>query len=235
MHLSVKEVAKMLNVSEKTVYRMIRNETIPFYRVGGQWRFDRKHIKSWLADAGQFTVRTVSEALTGEEEESISLSEFIRRGGLYRGIRGKTKAEAIRASLEQIRQTVPQPDPRKLFDSIMEREQLCPTAIGNEIAMPHPRHFNRFTALSYIALCFLEQPIPFESLDRDRVDTLVFIFPRSERRFLRIQAKLLRLFKDEQLVSMLKGGSRGEILHLLSRKEAEIFGEEMDLLLKLDT
>ncbi len=234
MHLSVKDVAKMLNVSEKTVYRMIRNETIPFYRVGGQWRFDRRHIRSWLADAGQFTVKTVSEEPTGEDEETIAVSEFLRRGGIYRGIKGKTKAAAIRACLDQIGRTVLHLDTRRLFDSIMERERLCPTAIGNEIAMPHPRHFSRFTTLSYIALCFLEQPIPFESLDRDQVDTLVFIFPRSERRFLRIQAKLLRLLKDDQVLAMIKGGSRGEIHNLLSCKEEEIFGKEDEILSQLD-
>jgi nitrogen PTS system EIIA component len=234
MHLSVKDVAKMLNVSEKTVYRMIRNETIPFYRVGGQWRFDRRHIRSWLADAGQFTVKTVSDEPTSEDEETISISEFLRRGGIYRDIKGQTKSAAVRACLDQIGKTVPHLDTRKLFDSIMERERLCPTAIGNELAMPHPRHFSRFTTLSYIALCFLEQPIPFESLDKDHVDTLVFIFPRSERRFLRIQAKLLRLFKDDQVLAMLKGGSRGEIHALLSYKETEIFGKEEEMLEKLD-
>lgn len=234
MHLSVKDVAKMLNVSEKTVYRMIRNETIPFYRVGGQWRFDKRHIRSWLADAGQFTVRTVSAELTSEDEETISISEFIQRGGIYRGIKGHTKAAAIRACLDHIGKTVPHLDTRKLFDSIIERERLCPTAIGNELAMPHPRHFSRFTTLSYIALCFLEQPIPFESLDKDQIDTLIFIFPKSERRFLRIQAKLLRLLKDDQVLSMLKGGSRGEICHMLSCKEAEIFGKEEKILAKLD-
>ncbi|TAN38356.1 MAG: helix-turn-helix domain-containing protein [Nitrospirae bacterium] len=226
MHLSVKDVAKMLNVSEKTVYRMVRNETIPFYRVGGQWRFDRRHIRSWLADAGQFTVRTVSAELTREDEETISITEFIRRGGIYRDIKGRTKEAAVRACLDIIGKAVPHLDARRLFDSIMERERLCPTAIGNELAMPHPRHFSRFTTLSYIALCFLEQPIPFESFDKEQmVDTLIFIFPRSELRFLRIQAKLLRLLKDEQVLSMIKGGSRGEIYDLLSSKEAEIFGK----------
>jgi len=234
MHLSVKDVAKLLNVSEKTVYRMIRNETIPFYRVGGQWRFDKRHVRSWLADAGQFTVKTVAADLTSEDEETISISGFIQRGGVYRGIKGQTKAIVIRACLNQIGKAVPHLDTRKLFDSIMERERLCPTAIGNELAMPHPRHFSRFTPLSYISLCFLEQPIPFDSLDKDLVDTLVFIFPRSERRFLRIQAKLLRLFKDDQVLAMIKGGSRGEIYNLLSCKEAEIFGKEEEILPELD-
>ena len=38
MNLSVKDVAELLNVSEKTIYRMIKDETIPCFRVGGQWR-----------------------------------------------------------------------------------------------------------------------------------------------------------------------------------------------------
>ena len=55
MNLSVKDVAKLLNISEKTIYRMIKDEMIPCFRVGGQWRFDRREINSWIEDTRQFS------------------------------------------------------------------------------------------------------------------------------------------------------------------------------------
>lgn len=225
MDMSVKDVAELLKVSEKTIYRMIKNETIPCFRVGGQWRFDRREITSWMEDTREFSYETAVGNPTGADEESISVVEFLRRGGIYRKVGGETKEEAISASLELIRTRIPELDPKRLFDAIMNRERICPTAVGHGIAFPHPRPFKEFTApLSSIALCCLAKPIPFGALDKEAVDTLFFIFPKSERRFLRIQAKLLRLLREEDTVGALKEESDDALYQALSRREAEIFG-----------
>lgn len=223
MNLTVKDVADQLNVSEKTIYRMIQNATIPCFRVGGQWRFDRREIKSWIEDAREFSHKPAVRESKAEDEEGISVTESLQRGGIYYQVPGSAKQTAIQACLELIRIKIPSLDVKKLFASIMEREGLCPTAVGNGIALPHPRHFKKFTELSYISLCYLENPIPFGALDNEEVDTLFFIFPKSERRFLRIQAKLLRLLKDDRVLSSIKKGGQKEICKVLSLKEAEIF------------
>ena len=224
MNLSVKDVAELLNVSEKTIYRMIQNETLPCFRVGGQWRFDRREIASWLEDTRAFSSKTAIDTTSVEDEESISIAEFLQRGGIYYNLTGSTKNTAILSSLERIRTGIPQIDIERLFASIIQRETLCSTAVGHGIALPHQKSFGKFTEFSYIALCYLERPIPFGALDNEDVDTLFFIFPKSERRFLRIQAKLLRLLKDEEVLSIVKKVSpMNEIYNVFSRKESEIF------------
>ncbi|MFZ5998629.1 MAG: PTS sugar transporter subunit IIA [Nitrospirota bacterium] len=225
MNLSVKDIAGLLNISEKTIYRMIKNETIPCFRVGGQWRFDKREIVSWMEDTREFSRETAISSPALAKEESISIAEPLRRGGVYHKVRGQTKEQAIASCLEMIKTRIPQIDPKRLFDAIMKREHICSTAVGHGIAFPHPRPFKEFTApLSSIALCCLEKPIPFGAVDNERVDTLFFIFPKSERRFLRIQAKLLRLLKEEEIVLALKHASSYELYDMVSRKEAEIFG-----------
>ncbi len=225
MNLSVKDVAELLKVSEKTIYRMIRNETIPCFRVGGQWRFDRREINSWIEDTREFSYETAAKEPVVSNEESISIAEFLKRGGIHYGVVGQTKEEAIYVCLERIKAAIPQINMQRLFRAIMNREQICPTAIGNGIAFPHPRPFREFAApLSSIALCHLKTPVPFGSPDNEDVDTLFFIFPKSERRFLRIQAKLLRLLKEEEILLALKHTSTQEFYSLISRKESEIFG-----------
>lgn len=223
MDLSVKDMARLLNVSEKTIYRMIRSETIPCFRVGGQWRFDRGEINSWIEDARNFSRRETPNRQT--EGEAISLTGFLRRGGIYHHVGGNTKEEALRSCLTLIGKGIPDMETAGLFDSIMDRETLCPTAVGHGIALPHTRSFGHFTVLSYLALCFLEKPIPFGALDNEDVDTLFFIFPRSERRFLRIQAKLLRLLRDDEILRVMADAPPpGKLYDVFSRKEAEIFG-----------
>jgi PTS system nitrogen regulatory IIA component len=225
MNLSVKNVAALLNVSEKTIYRMIKDEMIPCFRVGGQWRFDRREINSWVEDTRQFASGPEKGKSSAAEEETISVTEFLRKGGVYYAVGGDTKEAAILSCLDLIKTAIPQVDRERFFEAIMDRERLCPTSIGHGIAFPHLRLFKEFTApFSSIALCFLKKPIAFGALDNEDVDTLFFIFPKSERRFLRIQAKLLRLLKDEEVLSAVRKVSREHLLfEVLSRKEAEIF------------
>ena len=46
--MTVEEVANYLRVTEKTIYRLLRQGKIPATKVGNQWRFDTNSIDEWL-------------------------------------------------------------------------------------------------------------------------------------------------------------------------------------------
>ncbi|MFK0333839.1 helix-turn-helix domain-containing protein [Rhizobium sp. NPDC090275] len=46
--LTLPEVADLLKVAEKTVYTMVKRRDIPAFKVGGQWRFQRTDLLSWI-------------------------------------------------------------------------------------------------------------------------------------------------------------------------------------------
>ena len=46
--LTLKEVAELLKVAEKTVYTMSQNKELPAFKVRGQWRFRRDDIDRWI-------------------------------------------------------------------------------------------------------------------------------------------------------------------------------------------
>jgi excisionase family DNA binding protein len=46
--LTVKEVAAYLVVTERTVYRLIKDPSFPAFKVGGQWRFKIDLIDEWM-------------------------------------------------------------------------------------------------------------------------------------------------------------------------------------------
>lgn len=46
--LTLKEVAALLKVAEKTTYTMAQRSELPGFKVGGQWRFRRADIESWI-------------------------------------------------------------------------------------------------------------------------------------------------------------------------------------------
>ena len=46
-YMSVPQVAKLLQLSERTVYRLAQAGSLPAFKVGGSWRFRRRDIDRW--------------------------------------------------------------------------------------------------------------------------------------------------------------------------------------------
>ena len=46
--LTVRELAAYLRVHQTTVYRMLREQKLPAFRVGADWRFEREEIERWM-------------------------------------------------------------------------------------------------------------------------------------------------------------------------------------------
>ena len=50
--LTVREVSQYLRVHPSTVYRLLREEQLPGFRVGSDWRFDIDMIERWCTGGG---------------------------------------------------------------------------------------------------------------------------------------------------------------------------------------
>lgn len=46
--LTLKDVATLLKVGQKTIYSMAQAGELPAFKVRGQWRFSRKDIDAWI-------------------------------------------------------------------------------------------------------------------------------------------------------------------------------------------
>lgn len=46
--LTLKDVAEHLKVTEKTIYRLLNEDKIPAFKVGGSWRFKKSQIDEWI-------------------------------------------------------------------------------------------------------------------------------------------------------------------------------------------
>ena len=45
--MTVKELADYLRVNPSTIYRLLKQKSIPGFRVGSDWRFNRETIDRW--------------------------------------------------------------------------------------------------------------------------------------------------------------------------------------------
>lgn len=46
--LTVRQVADLLSVNERTVYRMAQRGELPGFKVAGTWRFLQQDIEAWI-------------------------------------------------------------------------------------------------------------------------------------------------------------------------------------------
>lgn len=46
--LTIKQVSDFLKVNERTIYKLAKCGEIPSFKVGGQWRFKKIDIDSWI-------------------------------------------------------------------------------------------------------------------------------------------------------------------------------------------
>jgi len=47
---TVGELAEFLKVHHTTVYRLVKRQDLPAFKIGSDWRFSRKAIDKWLAE-----------------------------------------------------------------------------------------------------------------------------------------------------------------------------------------
>lgn len=56
-YLTVADVAAVLKLSEKTVYRLSQRGEVPGFKAGGSWRYRRLDLEAWVQERLQ-TART---------------------------------------------------------------------------------------------------------------------------------------------------------------------------------
>lgn len=48
--LTIRDVAALLKIGEKTAYTMAQDDDLPGFKVRGQWRFRRSDIDAWISE-----------------------------------------------------------------------------------------------------------------------------------------------------------------------------------------
>lgn len=221
MQLTVRDVAKILNVSEKTIYRWLNEGIIPAYRVNDQYRFNRAELLEW---ATARRVNVSAEIFTepeGNEGQPPSLGRALQAGGIFYRVDGKTKPTVLRAVVDILR-LPDEVDREFLYEVLLARESLGSTGIGDGIAIPHVRNpVVLHVPQPSVTLCFLENSIEFAALDGQPVHTLFTLISPTVRAHLRMLSLLSFALREPSFRQVLKDqGSRDAILGELARIES---------------
>jgi len=190
MQLTVREAARLLNLSEKTIYRWVQQGKLPASKVNDQYRFHRAELLEW-ATAHQISVSPeIFRQPEPEAAPSVGLANALRVGGIHGRVPGSDRVTA----LESVVRLLPLPeevDRPFLLQLLLARESLGSTGMGGGIAVPHVRNpIVMHVAEPIITLCFLDKPIDFGAVDGQPVHTLFTIVSPTIRAHLSLLARL---------------------------------------------
>lgn len=221
MNLTVKDVARMFRVSQKTIYRWVASRSIPFYRVQDQYRFDRGELLEW---ANTNHVELAPQVLLEESSVDVPLpgvAQALRDGGIYYRVSGSDRETVLCHAVDLLH--LPEGvDRRFLTEVLLAREALASTGVCDGIAIPHTRHpVVQHLRRPVLALCFLEHPVDFGALDGKPVYVLFLLVSPTTRQHLHLLSRLAFVLRNATFRAVLERQAlREEIVAAAEQAEA---------------
>jgi nitrogen PTS system EIIA component len=220
MHLNVREVSKLLQVSEKKVYDWIKRGVLRADRVNDQYRLHRSDLLERTSSREIDIPAQIFEAPSSAGAFMPGLAEALNAGGIFYGLQGDDKAAVLGAIVRSLA-LPPNTDRESLAQLLLAREALGSTAIGEGIAIPHVRRPILLNSSSpAISLCFLEKPVDFGAFDGQPVFAIFLLISPTARMHLHLLSRLSFALHDAQLkAALVRRAARGEILAEFERVE----------------
>lgn len=142
----------------------------------------------------------------------MPLTDLVAPQAIIPALKVTNKKQALQELASKAAELTAQNE-RQIFETLMQREKLGSTGIGNAIAIPHGK-------LPKIASLFglfarLERPVDFEALDGQPVD-LIFLLLAPENAgadHLKALARIARLLRDPNVTRKLRDSRDAEALY----------------------
>ncbi|OQM76141.1 PTS IIA-like nitrogen regulatory protein PtsN [Manganibacter manganicus] len=144
----------------------------------------------------------------------MDLTDLLDVSAIMPAVKANSKKQLLQMLSEKAAAIVGIPE-RDVFETILQRERLGSTGVGNGIAIPH----GKLVGVNHISGVFarLETPVDFEALDDQPVD-LVFLLLAPEGAgadHLKALSRIARVLRDSDTVAKIRGTRDAAAIHAL--------------------
>ncbi|MCT1901944.1 BglG family transcription antiterminator [Oceanobacillus sojae] len=154
------------------------------------------HVPSILDDKD---VIKVQNTLKKMQNKNNVIQPFFRRELFFRNLKPETKMEMLETMTKaMINQGYIE---KEIRDSIMERERISPTSIGNMVAIPHPLHM--ISNQSFICTAVLEKPLIWSETEEVQLVMIIALEKRLQTKFQEIFESLYEIIQSPDNVKKL--------------------------------
>lgn len=153
----------------------------------------------------------------------MKITDILDKDSVIVDMKSKTKEEAIKELLGKLKKNGLIKNEKEIFETVMEREKLGSTGIGQGIAVPHAKSDQIENLVA--ALGISKTGVDFDSLDGEPVNIIFLVLAptKSVGLHLKALAKIARLLKDRVFRNALKNAqSPDEIIDLIKEDEQKL-------------
>ncbi|MFH1709222.1 MAG: PTS sugar transporter subunit IIA [Planctomycetota bacterium] len=224
MQLLIKDAALIFSVDEETIRNWIEERALPACHLKETVCFDRAELLEWAAGTGTPVAADATPVPAGQAAPPL-IAAALEAGGVHLDVPGGTVAAVLDAVVARL--VLPAHMNRAfLHQVLLAREAMGSTAIGNGIAVPHPRNpiiIN--VAAPSVTLCHLAQPIDYGAVDGVPVAVLFTLISPNTHWHLHLLSRLMFLLRDGRFTEALKRrAGTADIVSVARRIEAALPG-----------
>lgn len=145
-------------------------------------------------------------------ENDLDIGELIKKGGVIVDAEGDSPAELYKIIAES--QKLPDYlTSEKVYSELMQRENLMSTAVGNGMALPHPRYpLLKNEDEQRIIVCYPKKPISMVAPDPRPVFVFFAILSSTSKVHLKILSRLAFLIQNKEFTKILAGKPSADVL-----------------------
>ncbi|HWP46962.1 MAG TPA: PTS sugar transporter subunit IIA [Candidatus Limnocylindrales bacterium] len=152
----------------------------------------------------------------------MKLTDILDEEAILPDVQATNKLEVLEVLTEAALQRVPHVDKQSVLNSLIEREKLGSTGIGEGIAIPHGKSRGLKETRAAFGRCL--KGVDFEALDGQPVYLffLLLVPDNSAGVHLKILARISRLFKNSEVRSaLIQAKTKKEIYDIIAKEDAK--------------
>jgi len=135
--MTIAETAEYLKVNEAVISEMMKAKTLKRQGIGRNIRIDKKEVDEWLAGLSESEIEKLAM-----KRVICHFQDYFKLENIFLDFTADNKYEAISNMSKKARDLGIVKDHKWLYEIVVAREDLVSTAVGNGVAMLHPRHMH---------------------------------------------------------------------------------------------
>lgn len=228
MILTLRELAQMLRVNERTILRMLKSGQLQGAKIGGQWRFNSSQIDGLFFAAEQATAEgeeDLSLAMLTRSHIGIPISRVMSDTRMVMSIGARDAAGAIEELTNPRMLNPVLLDVKDLRTKCLAREELLSTGVGNGVAIPHPRDpLVTLRAPAVVVFGRSAEGIDFGAADGKPVHLFFLMCSQNIELHLHLMGRLARLLRHADFIAGCKAAATPQdIMRLVMEAERDDF------------
>ena len=199
--LTIKQAMAHFNVTKSLLMDLIKEGTLKAYKKGNTIKINENEMNEWIANLSDNEIRKFSE-----NKNKKKFSDFFRPSYVILDFKADNKFEAISELAKKARALGLVKDHRWLYDVLIAREELASTAVGEQVALVHPRHTHP-AKIKKPAIIFgrSKKEIDFEAYDNQPVKIYFLLLLHNDVQHLFSITYITRSFiKNKEVLHLLK-------------------------------